>query len=287
MTEVAAAVDGSRAAEQAADWAAREAELRGATLRLVHASSWERYEAAADHDVDDPFLRAHEAARRLLDEQARRIGAAHPGLTVATGILPEETVPALLEAGRESGLLVLGTRGLGALKGLMLGSVCRRVAGRAPVPVVIVPEGSSGSARGRVVLGLGAHQPPGAAAEFAATEAALRGAELELVHAWDPDPQVVGLSVVADPAAAQQRAQVLLAAVECGVDLEHVAPDVKVRGQAVPGPAAEALVQAGAEADLLVLGVRRRHGGPGRVAHAVLHRAPCPVAVVPLTEGRG
>ncbi|MFD0332129.1 universal stress protein [Streptacidiphilus monticola] len=175
MTQVVVAVDGSRAAEQAVTWAANEAVLRGAALRLVHASLWERYEAGTEHDANDSSVRARDAARQMLTDQADAARAAHPGLHVTTETLAQETVPALLEAGREAALLVMGIRGLGAMKGLMLGSISQRVAAHALFPVVIVPEGASGSAVGRVVLGLGAHQPPGAAGEFAAAEAALRG----------------------------------------------------------------------------------------------------------------
>ncbi|MFD8253051.1 universal stress protein [Streptomyces werraensis] len=53
----------------------------------------------------------------------------------------------------------------------------------------------------------------------------------------------------------------------------------------VEGPAHKALVDASAEADLLVVGARRRHGHIGLqlgwAAHALLHHAECPVAVVP------
>jgi nucleotide-binding universal stress UspA family protein len=220
----------------------------------------------------------------MIAEQARRAAAARPGLKVATAMLPEETVPALLEAGREAGLLVLGSRGVGAVKGLLLGSVSQRVASRAPFPVVVVPEGAAESDRGRVVLALGARQPPGAAGEFATAEATARGAELEVVHAWEPDVDLSALSVVADAATAEQRAHALLAAAT--VSLELGTQGVRVVGRAMPGPAAPALLQAAAGADLLVLGVRRRHGGLGRVAHAVLHRATCPVAVVPLAADR-
>ncbi|MDF3142987.1 universal stress protein, partial [Streptomyces sp. T21Q-yed] len=53
----------------------------------------------------------------------------------------------------------------------------------------------------------------------------------------------------------------------------------------VEGHARRVLVDASHEADLLVVGARRREGHfglqLGRVAHAVLHHSACPVAVVP------
>ncbi|MFI0266636.1 universal stress protein [Streptomyces luteogriseus] len=59
----------------------------------------------------------------------------------------------------------------------------------------------------------------------------------------------------------------------------------EVRRRAVEGPARAALLDASADAALLVVGARHPHGrfGPhvGRVTHTVLHHAACPVAVVP------
>jgi nucleotide-binding universal stress UspA family protein len=50
-------------------------------------------------------------------------------------------------------------------------------------------------------------------------------------------------------------------------------------------PARQALLEAASTADLLVVGARRRLGHPGLqlglINHALLHHAPCPVAVVP------
>lgn len=54
-----------------------------------------------------------------------------------------------------------------------------------------------------------------------------------------------------------------------------------------PRPARRALPDAASQADLLVVGAHRRHGHPclqlGLINHALLHHAPCPVAVVPQT----
>lgn len=279
MADVVVAVDGSEASRRAVLWGAEEAARRGAPLRLVHASLWERYEAGADDEEYDAFVRTRDASRRMLAGEAERAAAGHPGLEISTALLPDETVPALLEVGRGAGLLVMGTRGRGAVAGVLLGSVSQRVAGRAAFPVVLVPGGAAAAPHGRVVLGLSPHEPPGEAGEFAAREAAARGAVLEVVHAWEPEVDLSALSVVTDAAAAQERARARLAVATA--ELELVEPGVKLTATAVPGPAAAALLEAAAQADLLVLGVRRRHGGLGRVAHALLHRAPCPVAVVP------
>jgi nucleotide-binding universal stress UspA family protein len=124
-----------------------------------------------------------------------------------------------------------------------------------------------------------AHYPPGRAADFALDQALRRTAELDVVHAWAPDLDLSGMSMVMDTGPAQERAQALLAAVTA--PLEQAAPGIGVRGQVVPGSPALALLRATADADLLVVGARKRHGQLGAVTHAVLHHAACPVAVVP------
>lgn len=113
-----------------------------------------------------------------------------------------------------------------------------------------------------VVVGLSRTTTSGSAVRWAGAEAAVRGASLTLVHAWD------------DP-------------LDVSVDLDAGSvPDVPgpVTSRAVSGPAAEVLL--GLQPDLLVLGGR---GGARRltgVTRACLHRAACPVVVVPDTVHR-
>ncbi|GGK23298.1 hypothetical protein GCM10011583_64020 [Streptomyces camponoticapitis] len=61
--------------------------------------------------------------------------------------------------------------------------------------------------------------------------------------------------------------------------------EVTVRREVVQGTAHQTLLEHTAPGDLLVVGARRRPGAVGlqlgRVNHAMLHYAPCPVAIVP------
>jgi nucleotide-binding universal stress UspA family protein len=279
MAHVVAAVDGSAPSGRAVDWAVDEAARRGVALRLVHASVLDRFETG-DGDEDN-LAQIHRAVDLMLADSAARAASRRPGVPVTTAVAPEETVPALLREGGLADVLVLGSRGHGGFEGLLLGSVSLRVVGRADFPVVVVRgTGEVADSHGRVVLGAGSHGVPGAAARFALAQAVARKAELDIVHAWQPDLDWSGLSVVMDTGPALERAQTLLAAV--AVPLEEEA-GVRVNRQAVPGGAASALLRAAAEADLLVVGASRRHLQLGSVAHAVLHHAPCPVAVVPET----
>lgn len=278
---VVAAVDGSPESLRAVDWAVDDAFRRGVGLRLVHASVWEEFEQGT---VDDGELAPdRKAIQEVLDSAAERASGRRPEVGVDTELLAEDVLSALLGLQRYSPLLVLGTRGHGGFPGLLLGSVSLRIAARAAYPVVVVrgEHGPADAGRGRVVLGVGSHDVS-AAAEFAVEEAVAGHADLELVHAWRPEIDMSGMAVVMDAGAAADRAQSLLGAVPLS---EPQDSGLRVRRTAVQGRSASSLLQAAAGADLLVLGARRRHDRPGlqlgSVNHAMLHHAPCPVAIVP------
>jgi nucleotide-binding universal stress UspA family protein len=132
-------VDGSDGAGRALAWALEEGRRRDAVVQAVH--GWSPpyvggfpYTSA---QLDPGLFEQH--ARQVLDEaldQADTSGLAQPvdrELTCATG------ASAVLRAARDADLVVVGSRGLGGFKGLLLGSVSTPVAHHAPCPVVVVP----------------------------------------------------------------------------------------------------------------------------------------------------
>jgi len=136
---------------------------------------------------------------------------------------------------------------------------------------------------GRIVVGLDGSANSNAAARWALREARLRGANLEVVTAFgmfEPDglPGRDRLKTdreFADACARMQHEQL--------VDLPR--HDVTVMTRAALGDAAKTLVAAASGADMLVVGARG-HGGVaglllGSVSLRCLHRATCPVTVVP------
>ncbi len=189
--------------------------------------------------------------------------------------------------GRNAFALVLGSRGLGDLAGLLLGSVSLAVAARADCPVVVVRGGVEyrGALFGSVVVGVEDGEGSGTAVQFAFREAHVRRCRLVAVHAWNvpvgyPEPPPPSGYVL--EAHRRPPTQVLDDALcGCAEQYRHV----PVSRQVVEGPARQALLEAAAGADLLVVGARRRHGHVGLqlglVNHAVLHHAPCPIALVP------
>ncbi|MFE9442107.1 universal stress protein [Streptomyces sp. NPDC006602] len=279
-------VDGSEPSLRAVDWAADEAALRGVPLRVVYASLWERYEGAAlAADLGNPSERVR--ADDIIESATRRARARHPDLKVSADVLPEEPEYALVREGRHAGALVVGTRGRSGLTELLLGSVSLAVAAHAHCPVVVLRGGNDNqvtpAVRGRVVVGVGEHPEPSAALRFALEEARRRGVPLEAVRAWRcPAHESTDHPLLSgEPARLyeEQAAKTLEAA------LRDAPEDVEVRRRTVEGHARKVLLDASHEADLLVVGARRREGHLGlqlgRVAHAALHHSACPVAVVP------
>ncbi|MEV7326029.1 universal stress protein [Streptomyces sp. NPDC093970] len=279
-------VDGSEPSLRAVDWAADEAALRGAPLRLVYASLWERYEGSSlAKDLGKPSEQV--MAEDVVGTAAQRARRRQTGVRISTEVLPEEPEYALVHESRSACALVLGTRGRSGFVDMLLGSVSLAVAAHAACPVIVLRGSHDNRVRagnhGHVVLGVGEHGTHSAALRFAVQEARLRGATLDAVRAWRcPAHESTDHPLLAgEPARLheQHAAEVLADA------LKDAPADVKVRSRTVEGPARRLLLAASHEADLLVVGARRNpeHLGLqlGRVAHAVLHHSACPVAVVP------
>ncbi|MFF0886979.1 universal stress protein [Streptomyces sp. NPDC001046] len=282
-------VDGSPSSLRAVDWAADEAALYGVPLHVVYASLWQRYEEAV-------FPTASGRSEQLLTDvlvvaAAERARRRVPGIEVTTRVVPEGPVPVLRRAAGKASALVLGSRGRGRAAELLLGSVSLAVAGHAEGPVVVVrgehdPRIEPGSGGWRVVVGVPDLPADSQAVRFALREAARRGVPVEAVRAWHVPAYEAAdhAPFTGEPAHAhrQRAAETVRSQVRAPAG-EH--PGLDVRRSVVEGPAPSALLDASAGAALLVVGARRPRGHfghqLGRVTHAALHRAPCPVAVVP------
>ncbi|MFE0514122.1 universal stress protein [Streptomyces sp. NPDC058964] len=278
-------VDGSEPSLRAADWAADEAALRGAALRLVYALLWERYEGTSlAHGPGEPS--GEVTAADVVGIAERRVHRRQPGIKVTTEQPAEAPEYALVRESRAALAVVLGCRGRSGVTEALLGSVGVVVAGRALCPVIVLRGGHDNQApgaRGRVVLGVGEKGAGSAAMGFAIEEALLRGVPLEAVRAWRR-PAHAAMShplIVGEPAHGHEQQ-----AVEALEEVRRHGPaGLEVECRAVEAHARDALLAASRDADLLVVGARRRQGQfglqLGRVAHGVLHHAACPVAVVP------
>ncbi|MBC9715328.1 universal stress protein [Streptomyces sp. TRM66268-LWL] len=286
-------VDGSRASLDAADWAAREAALRGLPLRLLHADE------ATAHPTHRPAPQALAGrVRTALDRVALGLSYAHPGLEIHAGQEAGAPVEVLAEAALGSDTLVLGSRGLSGVAAFLAGSVASGVTARAERPVVLVrsgelPEdahllGADGAPSRRtpyrpVVLGLDVDRPSEDVLAYAFEAAALRGAPLHVVHAWTLPPlssRTPGFVVPAEPAELQTNTQDTLATILQPWRRKY--PDTPVTEHVVYGRAGHELLKAATAGCLLVIG-RSMPAGPrlGRTAQSVIHHVVCPVAVIP------
>ncbi|MEU1815567.1 universal stress protein [Streptomyces abikoensis] len=283
---VVVGVDGSDGSLAALDWAVEEAVRFQLPLRVVYASLWERYEGAVPSFTGQ--RPAEEvAAQHIVASSEQRARQLSPDLQVHAVTVPNDAVDALVEESRGAAAVVTGSSGRGAVKELLLGSVSLAVAGRADCPVVVV-RGEERNIKGmsnRIVVGVGEADEAATAVRFALREAEARGCELQAVRAWRSPQQPTDPLTVLDSAAhayEEQAAAVLDEVLEEAV-AEH--PKVSVKRTVLEGPAHRMLLGPAADADLLVLGATRRQSQfglqLGRVSHAALHRAACPVAVVP------
>ncbi|MBV2357645.1 universal stress protein [Streptomyces sp. J2-1] len=278
-------VDGSEPSLRAVEWAADEAALRVASLRLVYASLWERYEGMSlARDLGKSLEEV--MAEDIVGTAERRARRRQPDVKITTDVLPEEAGYGLIRETHSALAMVLGCRGRSGVAEALLGSVSVTVAGHAHCPLIVVrgSHDNRSDARGRIVLGVSEKQAGSAAVRFAVEEALLREIPLEAVRAWCRplhEPHAHPL-IVGEPAAHPQERQAAEAVEEA---LRDVPVGLQVHRRTIEGFARDALLAVSREADLLVVGARRRQGHfglrLGRVAHGVLHHAVCPVAVVP------
>ena len=143
---VVVGVDGSEASKEALRWAAGEALLRGARLRVVHAWMVPLSLAAPEPSVlgyvvipgpplDEVQSVLAERAEHVLDDAVVSL----EGVEVERVLVEGPPSHVLVRAAEGADLLVVGSRGLGGFKGLLLGSVSQQCAHHAPCPLVIVP----------------------------------------------------------------------------------------------------------------------------------------------------
>jgi nucleotide-binding universal stress UspA family protein len=287
---VVVGIDGSDASRAAASLATTEARLRRAPLHLVQALSWplDGVTAPLDPDVSSDLgtmLRsgAEMDLRNAAADAAEVLGADR----VSWSVVPSDPVEALRDASAEAQLLVVGSRGVGGVAGLLVGSTASGIVAHTACPVVVLPDETSVvvSQRTSVVVGVEGRVRDDAVLEFAFAEAAARGTDLVAVHAWQDavlETSFQSLAPLVDWAGVLADEQRVLAETLAG--WRDKEPDVVVREVVLRERTARALVSVSLTAQLLVVGHRQRRpfARLGSTTHGVLHRAGCPVAVVPV-----
>ncbi|WP_242894520.1 universal stress protein [Actinomadura litoris] len=165
ITGVVVGYDGSESGVRALDRAADEARTRGTPLTVLHA--WDVYVGAP---IAVPAADLHAMAERTLDKGVEHLRKAAPDLKVraeggrdAAGVHDDPVARSpplgegdgrgrrggprevLMDAADGAALLVVGSRGLGGFRGLLLGSVSHALVHHAPCTVVVVHASESGA----------------------------------------------------------------------------------------------------------------------------------------------
>lgn len=294
--DVVVGVDGSAPGQAALEWAARAAVERGTGLLILHALNMPLVSVPFGHPVRlTPTPETAERAAHLLERALAHLRGRYPGLEARTQVSSADAVHALLAAARTAAVVVVGTRGLGGIGSVFLGSVSIRVSAHAPCPVAVVPGPKEGEAaertdgrRARVVVGVDGSRDADAALRFALGEAARGGGEVLALHAWQISAPI-DAGALSDPSyVVEHRFAAHIAEKHVQAMVEEArtdaTADVPARAVAVEDNPVHALIRAGSGADLIVVGSRGRGGFAGlllgSVSQGVLHYADVPVVVV-------
>ncbi|MCD4526787.1 universal stress protein [Nocardioides sp. cx-173] len=279
---VVVGVDGSDHSDRAVAWAAHEAHLTGRPLVLAHGTGIlldvDPYAGTVIHELQV-------AGRELVEATRTRLVTLHPDLSVHTALRTANPRQALLDLAEHAALLVVGSRGHGPVRSVLLGSVSVGLAREAACPVVVVRPHHPGLVRRGVLVGDDGTADSAPVLEQAFRFASSHRLPLTVLHSvWDSiagstRPHALPKSDPAGEDARLRLAESLAGFAERYSDV-HV-EQVISRGQ----PAASLLAEA-EHLDLVVVGRhdRSRIGNLllGSVAANVVEHAACPVAVVPV-----
>ncbi|MEX2290515.1 MAG: universal stress protein [Mycobacteriales bacterium] len=280
MRDIVVGVSASAAGAAALDWALRQATLR--RLKVVAVRAWDIPSYGPYYSVGSALrstwpefeLTELEIARDALAQAVERVPAASgvEASAVATRGRPPEV---LVTAAKQAELLVVGTRGVGALSRVVhLGSVSSSVLHHATGPVAVIPDAAQRPAPvpARVVVGVDGSQASLRALSWAVPQARSSGATL------------VPLSVRGgggESADEAERATLRAAALAAGSGQD---PQVPVEPRVRHGNVSHELIAAAADVDLLVIGSRGRGGFAslllGSTSSQVAGHASRPVVVV-------
>jgi len=283
---VIAATDGSEESLRAVEWAAREAVLRRDALRIVSVPTLLPRMSPGPAGRQTVAAVLEQATARALASATQRAAQTDPDLAVTTEMLTGSPAQALLKAAADASLLVVGSRGAGGFTAMILGSVSRYLAIRAPCPVVVAREETKAVQR-EVVVGIRDPDQSAVALRFGFQEATLRNARLMAVHTWAwslPSSESVGTltpqeRAIMDGSDIRAYAAARLKSVLATCHENY--PGVQAGWEIVHAHPARVLIAASGRADLVVLGRHAAGSDIGSITYPVVSHAHGPVAIVP------
>lgn len=291
--DIVVGFDGSGSAQAALRWAIRTAMLHHRALTVVYVVAVPEIEAQAvawEVDAGPASLRVpyEQHARRIIGEALDIVDdevGSRRRPDVDTDIIWAQPVPTLVAMSRDSGMVVVGSRGQGSLRRAVMGSVSAGLVQHARCPVAVIhgmplsPEQAAEAARRSVLVGIDGSRASELATEVAFAEAAAREVDLIALHAWH-DGDLMGVQ-------GQQwsdlvtRGEEVLAERLAGYREQY--PDVTVQRLVVWGQPARHLLEHAEAAQLVIVGSHGRGGFTGMllgsVSRSVVHAAEVPVIV--------
>jgi len=264
-------IDDSEAARLAVGWAADDAARRRRPLRIVH--------------VRQPWNPPGPSGEELLALAADAAWKGHPDLEIETRLIGDGVVESLLEESVDTFEVVFGHSGRGG-SSRTLGAIGEWAGGKSAQPVIVTC-GDTTSARGQVVVGIDPFHEAADLLEYAFDVARMRQATLWIFHAWKlPGRSLRSEHVSLLEGAESGQSSSLFGLISDSWRERH--PDLKVVERTICAAPVPAMVEASAQADLIIVGTRDRRGSAEQVIAvrgALLEQSRCPVAVIPTTIG--
>ena len=295
MGKILVGVDGSANSAAALRWALAEADLRHHRVTALFAWGYIPPGHAGEGRTFDADYGPADADAALAAAIEAAVGAEVAG-DVERRVVCDLAPKSLLTVAGGADLLVVGARGVGGFRGLLLGSVSQQCLHHTTGPLAIIRSPGSPDATaqadaaprqgagGRIVVGVDDSDGARRALRWALEEGRLRHAGVDVVHAWQPPYFVpspfAGMPI--DPEIVEKHARAVLEGRVDGEGTRHQPEPVErilVRGAAAP-----AILGTAPGADLVVLGSRGLGGFKGlvlgSVTHHVAHHIRCPLVVI-------